>query len=326
MGMLNDQSVNAYLHRYKTMTNHLPQFFTYAASRSKSPAARRSSQRKPSSSMVSKNQWLAENPAKRWTEIFFLLYSPVWITWCLCILVPFKLYDALDEWGYLAIGLFAALPCFFFPAFFTQSAADAAKPFTEKYWVKANVWIAIFSFIGNYYWTHYFYTLLGASYTFKAHRLNNVPITLYFMTHAYFCLYHSLSNLLIRRVRNATRAYGAVTQGSAEALVVFTLAYATAFGETLTISHFPYYTFVDKAAMYRVGSLFYAIYFFVSFPMFYRMDEETAKTKQFTLWRAVVDSLAAGMFVTCLLDFWRIGVGSIHGSGGTGGPQGLAWS
>ncbi len=25
--------------------------------------------------------------------------------------------------------------------------------------------------------------------------------------------------------------------------------------------------------MYTVGSLFYAIYFFVSFPMFYRMDE-----------------------------------------------------
>jgi cycloeucalenol cycloisomerase len=26
--------------------------------------------------------------------------------------------------------------------------------------------------------------------------------------------------------------------------------------------------------MYTVGSLFYAIYFFVSFPMFYRMDEQ----------------------------------------------------
>ena len=26
--------------------------------------------------------------------------------------------------------------------------------------------------------------------------------------------------------------------------------------------------------MYSVGSLFYAIYFFVSFPMFFRMDEE----------------------------------------------------
>jgi hypothetical protein len=39
---------------------------------------------------------------------------------------------------------------------------------------QANVWIAIFSYIGNYFWTHYFYTLLGASYTFKSFRLNNV--------------------------------------------------------------------------------------------------------------------------------------------------------
>ena len=32
-------------------------------------------------------------------------------------------------------------------------------------------------------------------------------------------------------------------QGAAEAVVVFVLAYATAYGETLTIAHFPYYTF-----------------------------------------------------------------------------------
>ena len=37
--------------------------------------------------------WLAPTPAKRWTELFFLAYSPTWILWCLCILVPFKLYD-----------------------------------------------------------------------------------------------------------------------------------------------------------------------------------------------------------------------------------------
>lgn len=29
----------------------------------------------------------------------------------------------------------------------------------------------------------------------------------------------------------------------------------------------------DRSRMYSVGSLFYAIYFFVSFPMFFRMDE-----------------------------------------------------
>jgi cycloeucalenol cycloisomerase len=43
--------------------------------------------------------------------------------------------------------------------------------------------------------------------------------------------------------------------------------------------------------------------------------------KPFTLWRTAVDALAAGMLVTCLLDFWRIGVGGIvEGGGGEGQP------
>ena len=40
--------------------------------------------------------------------------------------------------------------------------------------MRANVWIAVFSFIGNYFWTHYFYVLLGAEYTFRSWRLNDV--------------------------------------------------------------------------------------------------------------------------------------------------------
>lgn len=128
--------------------------------------------------------------------------------------------------------------------------------------------------------------------------------------------------------------------------------------------------------MYSVGSLFYAIYFFVSFPMFFRMDEEVVKVssmrepglaaagedlhpgmppkqtcalcrcrrlspgatsplrppvpcarpllvqaRHYSLWRAAVDALAAGMLVTCLLDFWRIGLGGIV----DGGASGLPW-
>ena len=39
---------------------------------------------------------------------------------------------------------------------------------------QANVWIAVFGYVGNYFWTHYFFKVLGASYTMKSHRLNNV--------------------------------------------------------------------------------------------------------------------------------------------------------
>jgi hypothetical protein len=40
--------------------------------------------------------------------------------------------------------------------------------------VQMNVWQAIFGFIGNYFWTHYFFNLLGAAYTLPSHRLNGV--------------------------------------------------------------------------------------------------------------------------------------------------------
>jgi hypothetical protein len=75
--------------------------------------------------------------------------------------------------GYMTVGLAIALPCVLVPPFL-EAKADKDRPISQKYWVKANVWIAIFSFIGNYFWTHYFYKLLGATYTFKAHRLNDV--------------------------------------------------------------------------------------------------------------------------------------------------------
>lgn len=164
-------------------------------------------------------RWLAASPAKRYTELLLLTYSPFWMIWALGIVVPFKLYEARNTnnktcagspvalcvcshkhvlvlygqlvscagelipvpcWlqhagkaGYLAIGLGAAIPCIILP-WMLEHKADRSKPWFQKYWVKANIWIAIFSFIGNYFWTHYFYTVLGAEYTFPSWRLNEV--------------------------------------------------------------------------------------------------------------------------------------------------------
>lgn len=70
-----------------------------------------------------------------------------------------------------------------------------------------------------------------------------VPIALYFITHAYFCLYHAISNVLLRRLQHVTARWPRKMQLLAAAILIFSLSYATAFMETLTISHFPYYTF-----------------------------------------------------------------------------------
>lgn len=40
-----------------------------------------------------KARWLAHSPAKRYTELLFLAYSPFWMVWALGVVVPFKLYE-----------------------------------------------------------------------------------------------------------------------------------------------------------------------------------------------------------------------------------------
>ena len=40
---------------------------------------------------------------------------------------------------------------------------------------------------------------------------------------------------------------------------------------------------------------------------------ETAEDRNWDLWRVAVDSFGACMIVTMLLDFWRLGIGSVFG-------------
>eukprot|EP01024_Parvocaulis_polyphysoides_P064674 TRINITY_DN7528_c0_g2_i2.p1 TRINITY_DN7528_c0_g2~~TRINITY_DN7528_c0_g2_i2.p1 ORF type:complete len:288 (+),score=29.47 TRINITY_DN7528_c0_g2_i2:207-1070(+) len=265
-------------------------------------------QSKDQTSSLNEIRWFANNPSKQWCEKFFLAYSPIWMIYCLCIIVPFQIYELFDELAYFILGVCVASPLIILPMIF-QTRTDLEKPWYDRFWVKANLWIAIYSYIGNYFWTHYFYKILGAAYTMKAWRFNEVPIVMYCMTHAYFCFYHALSNVLIRRVQTRTQKMGKIVQFFVVSNLIFSLAYVTAFMETFTISHYPYYTHKNKFYMYTIGSLFYAIYFFVSFPMFFYLDEDIQKKKN--LWQVAVDSLGAGMLVTIILDLWRLYLGEI---------------
>ncbi|EAY80703.1 hypothetical protein OsI_35887 [Oryza sativa Indica Group] len=297
------------------------------------------------------SRWMAADGSKRWGETFFLLYTPFWLTLCLGVVVPFKLYERFTELEYLVVGLVSTVPAFVIPLFLVGKA-DSVRSLKDRYWVKANIWIIIFSYVGNYFWTHYFFTILGASYTFPSWRMNNVPHTTFLLTHACFLFYHTTSNMTLRKLRHSTAHLPQFLRWSFEAAWVLALSYFIAYLETLAIANkicgnafqsgqipldrpsgyttfehrekFPYYEFIDRDIMYKVGSLFYAIYFIVSFPMFSRIDENEEK---WNLSRVAVDALGAAMLVTIILDLWRIFLGPIVPipESRRCGQPGLAW-
>ena len=151
---------------------------------------------------ASVGKWLPSHdaaPAKRACEIWFLGYGVFWIL-CFGVIIALRLYD---DWGHL--GYFVVLgglmsPLLVQPLLFPSLTCDQGKPLIERYSFKANVWMLVFGFIGNYWYTHYFYTVLQASYTMQSWDLNGVPIPMFFATHFYFCFYHTLSNMALRKV------------------------------------------------------------------------------------------------------------------------------
>eukprot|EP00605_Chrysophyceae_sp_TOSAG23-4_P002571 GSChrysophyteH1.ASY1.ANO1.2836.1 assembled CDS len=207
------------------------------------------------------------NQAKREFEIYALKYTTVWIG-IFGLVVVTKVYEQFDSSSYMILCVSLSLPYLLQPIVYPLPA-EKNLPLHLRYSFKANVWIAIFSFIGNYWYTHYFYSVLQAFYDFPSLRLNNVPI------------------------------------------LVLAFSYFTAFMETLTISSYEHYGFnVDRSTIYSIGSAFYGIYFIVSYPVFYRLDEKIDRGESpHSLYNAIMEALGSGMLVLCLLDFCRLYLG-----------------
>jgi cycloeucalenol cycloisomerase len=230
----------------------------------------------------------------------------VWILIC-AFVVAMKLYESWSDLGFLLFGLVVCLPCILWPIFF-PSKADRHIPWTKRYATKANLWVALFNFVGNYFWTHYFFALLGASYTFPLKfTFNKIPPVCFLLTQAYFHTYYVFSNLLLRRIHHSIRPPW--LRILMKILCVFAFSMFVSFMEAWTLESFPYYTFTDRKRFYQIGIAFYALYFFVSFPMFFRLDEERGES--WTLFRTACESLASAMVVFILCDFWRLTIGNI---------------
>jgi len=224
--------------------------------------------------------WFAQDASKRWTEIFFLKWSVGWIL-LFAGIVASKIYLWFGDLEFMCLGITVSFPYFFYPLFF-GGKVHHGMPITEQYWFKANIWIGIFSFVGNYLWTHYFFQVLGATYDFPVKiTLNRVPVFLYLVTHAYFCFYHTITTITLRTYFNnqTVKSWSRPVHWVVTVLVIFLMSYFTAFMEAFTISSVPYYIIEDRMKMYLIGSAFYGIYFYVSFPMYYRLDEYGKKKR-----------------------------------------------
>jgi hypothetical protein len=134
-------------------------------------------------------------PSKRFYENFVAVYSVVWIACFACIVVT-QVYERFSPWMYIYVCGGLAMP-FLLQPFLYPGPYDGQRPVVwQSYSFRANLWLAIYSFIVNYWYTHYFYSVLQAAYTMPhAIRLNNVPIAMFGPSYVMRCLLGRLAYL-----------------------------------------------------------------------------------------------------------------------------------
>lgn len=270
----------------------------------------------PFPSLPRRSSWLAADPSKAYYEKISLIWAPLSMLTLLVGVFATPLYKYCDRNSYLAITVIACLPGFLIPLLFPCDA-DRSRPYTHRFWFKANIWISIFGFYGNYFWTHYFYKLLGAEYLFDSYRFNDVPLVTYTATFFYFTFYFNFVNLILRRIDRLTADLPAFSRSLLWWSNIFALSYATALFEALSIQHFPLYTYTDRDSFLLIGSVVYALYFIVGFPIFFALDENYSRTvagkgNRVSCQYTATTAFAATAIVTLLLDLWRLLLGSIY--------------
>lgn len=258
-------------------------------------------------------RWLSADPGNAWAERFFLAYSPVWIAAVATVQLP----GVMDSWrdqGYLLFSVLVMLPLWLYPLL-RPGVADRGKPFWRTHWFRFNVWVAIYTWVGSYFVSHYFFTYMGMRYQFPVEWMldaaiagegdGEVPIFMVPLTHAYFITYHVGLVVCLRQLRTRFRPpWWALVP------IIVALSFAVAFAETFAMANpllEQYFGYASRCRMLTLGSTFYALLFVVSLPMLSRLDEPDP----WPMGRVVTEALAAGMLALILLDAWALVIGPI---------------
>ncbi|CBL44695.1 conserved hypothetical protein, similar to cyclopropyl sterol isomerase [gamma proteobacterium HdN1] len=261
--------------------------------------------------------WFSQNPDRAWAERFFLAYSPIWMA-LMAVMMFTGWTETFSNDALLGHAVIVAAPLLAVPAILRRGHNPSGH-WWESYWFKANLYIGIFGFFGNYFGSEYFFDVLGMVYHFPNATTTldaslvgqgdqTVPLIMYFYTHAYFMTYHTTAVLVLRRIFSA----GFPSLTVVFFPVVFVVGYAWAWIETramanpLIAANF-HYTRMD--AMLAYGSAIYALYFIASFPIFYHLDE--VAEKRWDLLKVSAAGLSASMLTFYLLDFTAAIVGRL---------------
>jgi cycloeucalenol cycloisomerase len=255
--------------------------------------------------------WFSPNPDKAWVEKFFLLYTPVWMA----LMAMMMLTGWVDTWSNRALLLHAclvALPIFFIPLLVHRKYST--KPVLDSYFLKANIYLFVFGFWGNYAGSEYFFDLLGMVYNFPnatttldsaliGSDQQAVPVIMYGYTHAYFMTYHATANIALRRLKPLWSNVQPVRQWLAFLLLVLVIGYCWAWAETRAMAN-PLlagsFYYENMTLMLKYGSMIYATYFIASFPIYYFIDEDRARP--WSLLQVVAGALAASTLTFYMLD------------------------
>ena len=271
--------------------------------------------------------WLSDNPDKAWAEKLYLAFIPVFLAYN-AVMQRTGWLDAGSFWHVVQnFGMWVPY-CLLLPAWLRR---NNGVPWRESYWLKLNLYMAVWVFFATYFHTEYFFEQLGLRYRFPEVTLyldsasvgpdeatalathQKVPVGMYLNSVAFFLVYHNAAVICMRRVWRATARLAPAARRAGWVATVVATALFFAWAETrlyITDDAAANVWYVDVPAMLRFGSVFYAMYFLVSFPNVYRLDEEPGGPP-WSLSRCVVEACFVSMASLLLLDLWANFIGPI---------------
>lgn len=264
--------------------------------------------------------WFSQNPDKAWGEKFFLSFLPVFLVYN-GVVQQMGWLDTGNFWNIVQNFLMWVPYCLLLPWWLRR---NSGVPAAQSYWLKFNVYMFTYVFWCTYFHTEYFFSVLGIRYRFPEVTLyfdsallgpaeataretfQKIPPSMYLNAIAFFIVYHSCSVVIMRRVRTLTPNASPLLRKLLWALTVAVTAFFFAWAETffyVTDGIKQHVWYVDMARMLSIGSVCYMLYFLVSFPNVYRMDED-AQGERWSLYRCAMEASAVSMVILFLLDLF----------------------